>query len=221
MDRFPLLNLYRVLLLGLAGLVLLVGITAAIAESSEKTVEYNEQTGRLEETSDFQSGKCLSTLVATFISCVSLVIFAEFIQLALTMEDHLYTIRHSIGSIVVPPSPSISAYSESSLSDSSGNAAPASPASENPQSAINLPNSIEFEYNLKALVNVERVKIMKKPNGNAFDIIGVAMRDQELTLVGRTYDSSFVRLNYYEQEAWVEASQLKIEGDITTLPIMT
>ncbi len=92
MDRFPMLTTYRGILQILAILVILIGFFASISFAQEAADdEWNSRTREYDE--GFSFSAFIGSAVVFAGIALSLLVTAEFIQLALTIEDHLYKIQ--------------------------------------------------------------------------------------------------------------------------------
>ncbi len=204
MNRFPLLTTYYTLLIILAVLVLLGGIW--VANDAATTETWRGET-------EFKFGTFLGTFLGFGAVAFGLAVSAEVIGLFLTMEEHLYEMRASL----------------SRLPDSARQSmptAPQTPAQQPQTTAIYTPTKIGVtgpeakSAVLRATVKPERVFIVGTPGArmDRANVKAVAKQNQVLNLIGRTDDCRWVRIER-EFEAWVDAANLSIEGDISTLPV--
>lgn len=200
MNRFPLLTTYYTLLIILAVLVLLGGIVVALDTATTET--WRGET-------EFKFGTFLGTFLGFGAVAFGLAVSAEVIRLFLAMEEHLYEMRSSLSRLPDP-------------AQQSTPAAPQTPAQQPQITAIYTPTKISVagpearSVVLRATVKPERTLVVGTPGVRMARAI--ATQNQVLKLIGRTQDQKWVQVEH-KFEAWVEASDLSIEGDVSTLPV--
>lgn len=190
MNRFPLLTMYYSLLIILAILVLVGGLFVAYGMAQTET--------RLGET-EFKFGTFLGVFLGFGVVAFGLALSAEIIRLFLAMEDHLYKMRSQLSGLLgqEPAEQRQTTITEYVRTSAETTAA--------------YPTVV-----LRGIVRPERVRLIVVPGG--WLVITTATRNQVLSLIGRTDDCKWVQVEH-KSEAWVETSDLSIEGDVSTLPV--
>ncbi|MBN1965242.1 MAG: hypothetical protein JW910_11395 [Anaerolineae bacterium] len=275
MDRFPLLNTYRGLLIIAAVLIIIVGFFGGLSAASE-TNTWTDET-------EFTVGTFLLFFGIAAGAGITLLVMAELIHLGLAIEDHLYHMRRNIeparpASSSAPSRAGSRSYSStsssSSLTGSTSRAESSDPQQVYSQALAayrnrDYPKAVElFEqalltgagmapppalyfyraqcyremgetekyqadmktYNALAegtsnqdgalfgTVAAERTMLRQEPREGA-ELFTMVMQSTRLKLIGRNNDSTWVKVEHREGDFWVDAADLTIDGDVSSLPL--
>lgn len=210
MEKFPMLQLYRAILSAAGYLIMLGGILAGLLLANS---------GR-----GFNFGTFLGIAFGGLVLGGSTVITAEFIQVFLSMEDHLDRISRTLERNATHVSLAPSNQLETSLTKSNVSNVhnpPKQPVKTVKTDYISNVNPTSGMHTVE-VHPLDRVLIRRMPQGS---VIAVTVPTQTLTALGRTADSSWikVRKDLEDNEAligWVERDQVTSYEDISLLPVI-
>jgi hypothetical protein len=150
------------------------------------------------------SGGGLGVILGFGSVALGLVVSAEVIRLFLAMEEHLYEMRSYFSGLAT------------STQESMQPARPPQTTAIYTPTRVTASGSAPKSVALRGTVKPERTLIVGTPGVRMARAI--AAQNQVLKLIGRTQDQRWVQVEL-KSEAWVETSDLSIEGDVSTLPV--
>lgn len=77
--------------------------------------------------------------------------------------------------------------------------------------------SSDVSHTKGKVIAAQSINVRSEPSQNA-RILGQLDPNQEVLVVGRNEDGSWLQIVYHENKAWVAAFLLRVEGDITAIP---
>lgn len=220
MNKFPMLGFYKNAAYVLGGLTLLGGFIIAIQAANNTFY------------AGFQFGTFLTSFIAFALAAGSLFVLAEFIGLALRIEDHLDLMRqnderfHSalnknLNNSLTEIASTLSKLSAGSVGNASQSAA-AEKAAPVAQATVPTSKPPEMEMTetglqLKATVVPEMTIDRRSPDAMG-EFFRTFKQGTVVTLTGRSADNQWVACTL---GGWINISDLEIAGDVQSLPIST
>lgn len=210
MEKFPMLQLYRAILSAAGYLIILGGVLVGVLIANS---------GR-----GFNFGTFLGIAFGGLVLGGSTVITAEFIQVFLSMENHLDRIsrileRNETKVTLAQSSQIDNPLMKSNVSNVHN--APKQPV-ETVESDYNNDVDPSSGVNTVEVHPLDRVLIRRTPQGS---VIAVAVPTQTLTAIGRTADSIWIKVRKDLEDnqpliGWVERDQVTSFDDISLLSVI-
>jgi len=206
MSKFPMLANYRIVAIILAVIAVIFGVISAISTATI-SIDYGQRTR-------FDLGTFLVVLFPFLIGAFFLAVVAELILLALRIEDHLDVMRS-----LQEKDRNITRARDQNPDEWIPPTVKARHEIDTPESFYRIAQENDQGVTLKATVIRYQTVAMQTPNQESLIFRGAIKKGTELTLFGRTPDSSWVEVEG-SGRSWVEAAHLQIQGDVMTLPII-
>ncbi len=220
MNKFPMLGFYKNAAYILGSLTLLGGFIIAIQAANNTFY------------AGFQFGTFLTSFIAFALAAGSLFVLAEFISLALRIEDHLDLMRqnderfHSalnknLNNSLTEIASTLSKLSARAVGNASQSAAAekAAPVAQATAPASEPPETVAVQpgIQLDATVIPERAILRRTPTAKGA-VYRAFKQGTVVVLAGRNADSQWVECI---AGGWAAISDLEIAGDVQSLPIST